>query len=373
MRGLGEIVFSTTNQCTARCDDCPIVPSRRPPGRLHVQDMIRIVDEVLAWGSLRLVVFTGGEAFLLGDELRQAVEYIAGHGVATRVVTNAFWATSRETALQRLGELRQAGLTELNISCDDYHQAFVPLENVKRANEAAAELGLPALLVHRRKVGGEITVESLSAYLGVDLQIWRSGQVNPDNNVICTSRNIPLSSAEGAQGESCCEYADEREWSGPCQSVLRSIIVFPDLSVQLCCGIALNWIPELTIGSLRSDSLLTVLTRGNQDLIANWLALEGPSSILEFVRTKHPELDLPDRYVGRCHLCNVLFTHPEVRATLQAHAEERRDGLLMLRGALDWVAADWAASDWAGRNSAAPGDACNTPAEQGAGAGTPAT
>ena len=78
-----------------------------------------------------------------------------------------------------LGDLKVAGLTELNISCDDYHQAFIPLENVKNANAAALEIGLPALLIHRRKVGGTITVKYLSKYLGVDLHIWRKGKVNP--------------------------------------------------------------------------------------------------------------------------------------------------------------------------------------------------
>jgi hypothetical protein len=313
--------------------------------RLKLDDMIRIVDEVRGWGSLRLVVFTGGEAFLLGKDLRTAVAYISQKGILTRIVTNAFWAKSMERALEVLSDLKEAGLTELNISCDDYHQAFIPLENVKNANAAALEIGLPALLIHRQKVGGTITVEYLSEYLGVNLHIWRKGKVNPDNNVICTSRNIPLR-AEGSEREAQTAQiqSDERKWMGPCSSVLRSIIVFPDLSVQICCGIALQGIPELKIGSLAETDLLTVLKQGNRDLITNWLALEGPSSILEFVRSKKPDINLPERYVGHCHLCNELFTNVEVRQVLAEHAAERREGLLLMRGALDWVTEDWGAS-----------------------------
>jgi Radical SAM superfamily len=342
MRGLSELVFSTTNRCNARCQDCPIVPSINSPMRLKLDDMIRIVDGVYGWGGLRLVVFTGGEAFLLGKDLHKAVAYISEKGILTRIVTNAFWAKSKERALDILGDLKVAGLTELNISCDDYHQAFIPLENVKNANAAALEIGLPALLIHRRKVGGTITVKYLSKYLGVDLHIWRKGKVNPANNVICTSRNIPLHAGSSAQTWEIA--SDEREWMGPCSSVLRSIIVFPDLSVQMCCGIALNGIPELKIGSLVDTDLLTILKQGNQDLITNWLALEGPSSILEFVRSKKPDINLPEGYVGRCHLCNELFTNGEARRVLAEHAAERREGLLMMRAALDWVTDDWAAS-----------------------------
>jgi hypothetical protein len=342
MRGLAELVFSTTNRCTARCDDCPIVPSSDPARTIGYDDIVRITDEVRSWGALELVVFTGGEAFLLGKSLVKAVAYMKARGIMTRIVTNAYWATSRERAVSKLAELKEAGLTELNVSCDDYHQAFVPLDNVKRANEVAAEIGLPCLLVHRRKAGGRLTVESLSQYLGVPLHVFKQGERNPSNHVISTGCNIPVRNNQRAEGKA--EPSASDDWRGACKSVLKSIVVFPDLSVQICCGIALCDIPELTIGSLDGSDLLDILKRGNRDLIANWLALEGPSSVVDFVRSKDPGIDLPRQYLGRCHACNEVFTNPRARAILARHASERRDALLMMRGVLDWVSEDWARS-----------------------------
>ena len=345
MRGLRELVFSTTNQCTAQCRDCPIVPSTDPPMRLKSEDMMRIVDEVYAWGTLRLVVLTGGESFLLGKDLRKTIAYVSEKEVLTRIVTNAYWAKSKEKAVQVLGELKALGLTEINISCDDYHQEFIPLENVKHANEAALEIGLPALLAHRRKPGGRITVEYLSEYFGVNLHVYREGEANPDNNVICTGRNVPLhSSSEQLASEPWEIPANDCNWIGACKSVLRSIVVFPDLDIQICCGIAKSSIPELSIGSLADSDLLSILQRGNRDLITNWLALEGPASILDFVRSKDPSIKLPEHYVSQCHLCNELFTRDDVRRLLQKNAAERREALLLMRGTLDWISEDWAAS-----------------------------
>jgi len=162
MRGLNELVFSTTNQCTARCQDCPIIPSIYPPMKMNFATIKRVIDEVDAWGTLRLVVFTGGEPFLLGEDLRKAIAYISEKKIHTRIVTNAYWAKTKKEAIEILSDLKTLGLTEINISCDDYHQIFIPLENIKHANEAALETGLPALLAHRRKPGGRITVEYLS-------------------------------------------------------------------------------------------------------------------------------------------------------------------------------------------------------------------
>ena len=345
MRGLRELVFSTTNQCTARCRDCPIIPSIDPPMRLKSQDMIRIVDEVYGWGSLRLVVFTGGESFLLGKDLRKTIAYVHEKGVLTRIVTNAYWAKSKNKALHILSELKALGLTEINISCDDYHQEFVPLENVKYANEAAFEIGLPALLAHRRKPGGRLTVEYLSEYFDVPLHVYREGEKNPDNNVICSGRNIPLHTSSEQDASEPWEIPNNHgNWMGACKSILRSIVVFPNLDVQICCGIAMSSIPELSIGSLADSDLLSILQWGNQDLITNWLALEGPASILSFVRSKDPSIKLPDHYVSQCHVCNELFTRNDVRQVLRKYATERREGLQIMRGTLDWISEDWAAS-----------------------------
>jgi hypothetical protein len=307
--------------------------------------MMRIVDEVYGWGTLRLVVFTGGESFLLGRDLFRTVSYVAEKGITTRIVTNAYWASSKKRALAVLGELKALGLTEINVSCDDYHQDFIPLENIKHVNDAAVEIGLPLLLAHRRKPGGRITVEYLSKYLGVDLHVYRKGQKNPDNNVICTGRNVPLdSSSEQTTSEPWDIPESDSDWMGACDSVLRSIIITSDLAVHVCCGIAMITIPELSIGSLLEDDLITILQRGNQDLITNWLALEGPASILSFVRSRDPNIRLPEHFANRCHLCNELFTREEVRCLLAKHAVERTEELLLMRAALDWVSEDWAAS-----------------------------
>jgi len=95
MRGLAELVFSTTNQCNARCHDCPVVSIKNMPARLKPEVMMRVVDEVSGWGTLRLVVFTGGESFLLGKDLYKTVAHVAKKGILTRIVTNAYWASSR--------------------------------------------------------------------------------------------------------------------------------------------------------------------------------------------------------------------------------------------------------------------------------------
>jgi hypothetical protein len=305
--------------------------------------MVRIFDELYSWGSLRLVVFTGGESFLLGKELKKIVNYVAIKGISTRIVTNAYWAKSKEKAVKVLNEYKKLGLSEINISCDDYHQEFIPLKNIKNANDAALEVGIPALLAHRRKPGGKLTVEYLSEYLKAKLHVYREGEKNPDNNVICTGRNVPIYSTSENKPDHPWEISENRkDWMGACKSILKSIVITPDLNVNICCGIAYLNIPELSIGSLRNNDLLSILKHGNNDLITNWLALEGPSAILNFVLSKDPRIKLPDNFVNRCHLCNELFTREDIREILKKYAMEQAESLMLLRGSLDWIGEVWA-------------------------------
>lgn len=345
MRGLQEIVFSATNRCTARCQDCPIVHEGGPPHTLTAKDMISVLDEVLPWGTLELVVFTGGEPMLLGDDLKKCISYAHQNKIATRIVTNAYWATSQDRAREVLGELKEIGLTELNLSCDDYHQEFIPLKNIKYANEAACELDFSTLIAHRIKPDGIITIEYLSEFFGVELKEFKIDQENPKNNVIMTGYNIPIKTfVESGKDEELGFDESGGSWKGPCSSVLTRIIISPDKRVQICCGIVSNSIEELYIGSLEEEPLLKILQRGNNDLITNWLALAGPSSILNFVRSKAPDIDIPDKFVNRCHLCNELFTNVKAREVLQKHANERGEMVALMRGLLDWVTEDWAPS-----------------------------
>lgn len=198
----------------------------------------------------------------------------------------------------------------------------------KHANEAVFEIGLPALLARRRNPGGRLTMKYLSKYLGVDLHVFREGEENPNNNVICTGRNVPLDSSSKQDASEPGEIpANDGHWMGACKSVLQSIVAFPDLEVQICCGIAKNSIPELSIGSLADSDLLTILPHGNQDLMTNWLALESPASILNFVRSKNPSIELPEHFVSQCHVSDELFMRDDVRRVLQK-ARRRATGEL---------------------------------------------
>ena len=76
------------------------------------KEIVKYIDEAIAtYPSIKILVLTGGECFLLQDVLIKTIEYAKSKNLLTRVVTNAYWATTYENAVKRLEPIVRAGLT----------------------------------------------------------------------------------------------------------------------------------------------------------------------------------------------------------------------------------------------------------------------
>lgn len=137
------LTFITTYKCGAVCDHCLMSCTPNNSDRLTLPQMRQFIDSFAeACVGSSVVVFTGGECTLLGDDLLEAIAYANSLGLFTRIVTNAWWAKSERDAETFLNELKSCGLDEINISCDDFHAEYIPLENVRNLLELSKNNGL---------------------------------------------------------------------------------------------------------------------------------------------------------------------------------------------------------------------------------------
>jgi len=306
---------------------------------LNSRFMKDAIDEALALGHLIAVVFTGGEPLLKKREIKEVIQHAHQHQLWTRIVTNAFWATTAKTALRVLRELKDAGLSEINLSCDDLHQEHLPMSRVRNAYHAARELDMPILIAHKKVKNAKITPETICDYFGVQLAEFKEGEINQRTDLYSTSLTIPVGhGAKTLNHEDYIVYPSS--WtacSGPCSGILSSVIISPNKDVRICCGMIDQRVPELTVGNLAKQSLAEIVYEGNTDLIANWLALEGPYGIMRFVQEKAPEIPFGEQYVNICHLCNDIFTRGEVRNVLAKYAHEKIGSIALQRGMLEAV------------------------------------
>jgi hypothetical protein len=334
---LESLVLSVTYRCPIKCNYCGAECSPDNTERLSIAEIESFINQVYSFGKLRLVVFTGGEPFLLGNDLLHSVEYCSKKGLTTRIVTNAFWARNRKLAEKMIKKCVDAGLSEINLSCDDYHQEFIPLDYVKYANEACSKYKLPCLIGHKVMKGCKITLEYLDEYFGYPLSRFDSQKMNPDNNVISSGYTVPVARNMHMISDIDILYPDsEHHWMGPCTSIFKHVIITPLKELSICCGMIPRNVPEIFFGPINDKTTLNeLIVLAHNDLIVNWLALEGPYGMMKFILRKDPKIKFRKKYVNNCHLCSEILSRKECREIISEYGHEKSFEIYLERSLYD--------------------------------------
>jgi Radical SAM superfamily len=305
----------TTRRCTAACDHCCVGAGPRASGAIPVERIHRLIDEATRIPSIERIAFTGGECFLLGDDLDELVGHACGNGFATRVITNGYWARDEQHANDRARSLRARGLDEMMLSTGTYHQKFVSVERIVHGARAAAKAGILTRIsiedcdqsgfsdiVLREELADLIAARRI--YLGRDP--WTVDAAGRGRSAV--SHDAILSETPNRA-------------KGRCENVLSVIAVTPNQELVSCCGYPLEELPRLRIGSVADRPLDEVLRDAPDGLLKMWLHVAGPSGIAEFVARHIPGFALPASPTI-CQLCVTLQRDERAMQVVTEHAPE---------------------------------------------------
>ncbi|HEV2738660.1 MAG TPA: radical SAM protein [Candidatus Elarobacter sp.] len=305
----------TTRQCTAACDHCCVGASPKATTKIPVPRVHALIDEATRIPSFERVVFTGGECFLLGDDLDALVRHAAGNGFRTRVMTNGYWAVNERAAQRRTCTLRENGLDEMMLSTGTFHQRFVPVTRVIDAARAAAEVGILT----------RISIEEC------DQSAFDDTILRAEIADLVAARKVFLSRdawITDAGGRGATDLSHERLLSGSaidaegsCAQVLTVITVTPDQELLSCCGFPMEQLPRLRIGTVANQSLDDVLRFAPNELMKMWLHVAGPSGIAEFVAKHIPGYTLPAS-PSICQSCVALQRDRRAMRVIVDHADD---------------------------------------------------
>ena len=327
-----------TYKCNAMCDSCGPRCGPHRTERLTVEDIKRLVDEAVDCG-VKMICYTGGEPTLLGPRLEELITYATVRGSMTRIVSNGWWAKNVESAKKRLSSFMDAGLSEINISADDWHLPYVPLENLHHAVTAARELGVRMVIAVTESVKSKINSQFLSEYLPGNPPVFRDGIDDPLKITVAIHKAmlIPFGFASEKIGvdhirslpvdEEKLPYLKERG----CSQILNAPAVLPDGRVTACCSIFNEDNHSLVMGYWPQQPLKEILQAGEGDLLYNWIRFEGPYGIKDFIEKRAPEIKFKPGYAGICHLCGDLLGREDTRNFLEANMHEMRDYLINLK------------------------------------------
>jgi MoaA/NifB/PqqE/SkfB family radical SAM enzyme len=134
--------FLLTYQCNFECEHCFVWSSPRQKGTFQIRQIQELLDQARRLGSVGSIYFEGGEPFLYYPVLLAGVRAAADLGFEVGLVSNAYWATSIDDALEWLKPF--AGLlADLSISSDLFHYDEFTSQQSRNAGAAAQALQIP--------------------------------------------------------------------------------------------------------------------------------------------------------------------------------------------------------------------------------------
>jgi hypothetical protein len=314
-----SFAIHVTYTCPLTCAHCCFSSGPKVRDSLPLEligDAIRALDA----STIKVVAFTGGEPFLLGNRLDTIVNEAHARGFVTRVVTSAYWARDPSFAQERLTRLHRAGLNELSISWDDFHEeqrtAKVTFEHVFNAFWAAKDLGLTAAVNIVQSANSRWTAERVRTELGLDPE----------------SSEVVLESPLNLTGRAETELADAglrpQRYVGPCPYVITGPTLSAKGKLLACCGVIPHTDALVLDDDFRPENMAAAIKAGTESVLLNWLHLRGPYAILEWISERY-QIPIPPKsdVGGNCEACQLLFHTKEYAERVHAAVIEKADDI----------------------------------------------
>jgi organic radical activating enzyme len=274
-----------------------------------------MMDEAAEIPSIQTVVFTGGECFLLRDKLDTLIARATSHGLITRCVTNGYWAVNRKAAMNRAANAAKAGLKEINFSTGTFHSRYVPIPRIVDAAYASVQVGLTTLITAEIFNESDFPIEQIVDH--PDLQ-----PLIADGKLLI-QRNVWIENGGTTKLTHAPENSrfNSNRISG-CSTIMNVVSVTPDMHLVACCGLHLERIPDLHLGSVAHKTIAEVLNETPDDFLKIWIHIAGPERILQFVKQYLPDYELPLHSVHPCETCLHLYTDQRAKDVIREHYHE---------------------------------------------------
>lgn len=260
-----------TYQCIMECDHCFVWSSPSSQETMTLKQIGELLHEAKKLDTVEWIWFEGGEPFLYYQIMLKGLGKAAKMGFKIGVLSNAYWATCLEDALEWLRPLAKLGVANLGLSSDPYHGENTEAERVKNGVEAAIKLGIPVDVMATAKLPDKL----VGLPGGVSELMYR-----------------------GRAAEKLLEEAPRKAWSEfkecPYEDLVnpKRVHVDPLSYVHVCQG--------LTIGNAWQSSFSEIIRsydHSNHPIIQP-LAEGGPAALVEKFGLSHEK-----EYADACHLC----------------------------------------------------------------------
>ncbi len=297
---LKGVHFLLTYRCDLECDHCFVWGSPKASGVFTLQQMKSILVEAKKLETVDSVSIEGGEPFLYYPIMIKAAEEALKLGFHVEILSNCYWATHPEDAMQWLLPLKEAGNFELSLSSDLYHGESWETEQVRNAVKAASALHIKSGILSIKYPKSKTTCPSKIE--GVKVGLYELMY-------------------KGRAASKLAQEADKRSWREftecPYEDLAdpERVHIDPFGYTHVCQGIS--------IGNAWQKPFSRIIAEFNpsENPILEPLVRGGPVALVEKF-----SLPIEDSYADACHLCyaarcTLRKKHPDILGPEEMYGE----------------------------------------------------
>lgn len=192
LNNLEKIEFVVTYACTGRCRHCSEGDHSSCGAHIDPTVAADAVRKIASVYGIKTVMTFGGEPLLYPETVYAVMTAASELNIPKRqIITNGYFTKDPERIREVVKKLAEAGVNDLRLSADAFHQEFIPLEPVKHFAAEAQKAGIPiriqpAWLVSR-KDGNEYNIktkEIISEFTPLGIEEADGNVIFPEGNAL---------------------------------------------------------------------------------------------------------------------------------------------------------------------------------------------
>ncbi|MDR3313565.1 MAG: radical SAM protein [Oscillospiraceae bacterium] len=300
---LNRIEFSITDACSGRCKHCGDGGRSAKGASVRMDAAVDAVRKLANRFPVESVMTFGGEPLLFADTVCAIHAAARDCGIPKRqLITNGYFSKDEKRIDAVAEKLCNAGVNDIMLSVDAFHQEYIPLEPVMAFAEAQLRHKAPQLRVHPAWVVNERyenpynaeTKRILKQFQDKGIAASRGNNIGPSGNAV----------------KYLGEYfapPEEIDLTAPCGSMpyttrLDAIDCFcinPNGDVRLC---------SVSIGNIYKCDILELVDSYNPNTNPATRAVmaDGAGGLLRYAQAQGITLDLSDCR-SACGICRKVM------------------------------------------------------------------
>jgi len=296
-RKVAAILF--TYRCSIACRHCLFgCAATRPDVVMDAERCVRYLAQLFELG--RAVHIAGGEPMLYWNVLQEVLTLAAARGVSPHFIeSNCSFAGDDALVRERFGFLKDHGVMGILLSCDPYHQEFVPPDCFLRARHIARDV-FGAENVWESSASDD-DVRDFARVVRDEQRLAAHVRAHPPTFTGTAAHKLaPLLDAKPLEEVVCEAAPDGARKRVTCAKELSAESIWEvhiDVydNIQTNCGLIFGKADRTPIADVMKQ-----LPRVN--FVVRMLAEEGPLALAEFARDKHG-FAIPTQTRQKCELC----------------------------------------------------------------------